>query len=214
MSVANTAKRDTSLQARSLVRPPPSKAAACVCRWWRSLVSDADDATWVHRRRDTRPTYEAFVAFGVLTNHADPCPAVHQYRSLLRQSRNFAAYNFREYAKRRTKDAFREHQGERDERKVQELIQKGLKELQTLKVRAAPELSRTPELRRCIDAMLEERPKNRDRIKHQTMSRDVIVHRQTVVSQFFQLDRLVVEGQASGKQTGDSGGIVRQKDTG
>ncbi|KAI9812699.1 MAG: LYR motif-containing protein 4 [Thelocarpon impressellum] len=76
------------------------------------------------------------------------------YRSLLRQARQFAAYNFREYARRRTRDAFREHAAESDARRVQELMQKGLGELQMLK-------------------------------------------RQTVVSQFFQLDRLVVEGGAS-----------------
>jgi hypothetical protein len=56
------------------------------------------------------------------------------YRSLLRQANQFAAYNFREYAKRRTRDAFREHVGEKDERRVQELVQKGLKELQVMKV--------------------------------------------------------------------------------
>lgn len=38
--------------------------------------------------------------------------------------------------------------------------------------------------------------------------------RQTVISQFYQLDRLVVEGGKTGKQTGGEGGIVRQKDTG
>jgi hypothetical protein len=74
-----------------------------------------------------------------------------QFRSLIRQSNQFAAYNFREYAKRRTKDAFRENKGVEDERRVQELMDKGLRELQMLK-------------------------------------------RQTVVSQFFQLDKLVVEG--------------------
>lgn len=58
-----------------------------------------------------------------------------QYRQLLRQGEQFAAYNFREYAKRRTRDAFREHKGEQDARKVQELVQHGLKELQGLKVR-------------------------------------------------------------------------------
>ncbi|KAF2488870.1 hypothetical protein BU16DRAFT_531916 [Lophium mytilinum] len=93
------------------------------------------------------------------------------YRSLLRQSRQFAAYNFREYAKRRTRDAFREHKGDAGERQIQELMQKGLKELQMLK-------------------------------------------RQTVISQFYQLDRLVVEGGKTGKQKGDEGGLVRQKDTG
>lgn len=90
------------------------------------------------------------------------------FRSLLRQSSQFAAYNFREYAKRRTKDAFREnHDKDLGERETQELIQRGLKELQMMK-------------------------------------------RQTAVSQFFQLDRLVVEGQKTGKQIGEEGGIVRQ----
>ncbi|KAH7079029.1 hypothetical protein BKA63DRAFT_507595 [Paraphoma chrysanthemicola] len=93
------------------------------------------------------------------------------YRSLLRQGNQFAAYNFREYAKRRTRDAFREHRSETEERRVQELFTKGLKELQILK-------------------------------------------RQTVISQFYQLDRLVVEGGKQGKETGDEGGIVRQKDQG
>ncbi|KAK3700389.1 hypothetical protein LTR37_016000 [Vermiconidia calcicola] len=93
------------------------------------------------------------------------------YRSLLRTSKQFSAYNFREYATRRTKDAFREHSTLSDERRIQELMQKGLKELQVLK-------------------------------------------RQTVVSQFFQLDRLVVEGGKTGRQKGNEGGIVRQKDQG
>lgn len=88
-------------------------------------------------------------------------------RSLLRQSSQFAAYNFREYARRRTRDAFRENRGVTEEGKIQDLVQNGLRELQVMK-------------------------------------------RQTVVSQFFQLDRLVVEGGKSGKQTGDKGDIVRQ----
>ncbi|RMZ23877.1 hypothetical protein D0859_12073 [Hortaea werneckii] len=83
------------------------------------------------------------------------------YRSLYRQARQFAAYNFREYAKRRTTDAFREHKSESDARRIQELMQYGLKELQALK-----------------------------------------------------LDRLVVEGGKSGKQTGKHGDIVRQTEHG
>lgn len=43
---------------------------------------------------------------------------------------------------------------------------------------------------------------------------DRYLQRQTIVSQFYQLDRLVVEGGKTGKQIGDEGGIVRQKDTG
>jgi len=57
------------------------------------------------------------------------------YRSLLRQANQFASYNFREYAKRRTKDAFREHAAETDPRQRQELMQRGIKDLQMMKVR-------------------------------------------------------------------------------
>lgn len=60
------------------------------------------------------------------------------YRSLLRESKKFANYNFRMYAWRRTRDAFREHQKEADSRQVQELVQKGLKELQVMKVGKQP----------------------------------------------------------------------------
>ncbi|OAQ99844.1 hypothetical protein LLEC1_06371 [Akanthomyces lecanii] len=65
--------------------------------------------------------------------------APQQVRSLLlRQGEQFTAYNFREYAKRRTRDAFHEHMAEKDSRKVQELIQKGLKELQAMKDSGKP----------------------------------------------------------------------------
>jgi len=93
------------------------------------------------------------------------------YRSLLRQSNQFAAYNFREYFKRRTRDAFREHKGETNEETVKGLLEKARMELQVLK-------------------------------------------RQSVISQFYQLDQLVVEGGKTGKQSGKHGGITRQKDTG
>ncbi|KAI1198274.1 iron-sulfur cluster biosynthesis protein-like protein Isd11 [Nemania serpens] len=93
------------------------------------------------------------------------------YRQLFRTGNQFESYNFREYAKRRTRDAFRGNKDVEDPRQIQDLIQKGLKELQVIK-------------------------------------------RQTVVSQFYQLDRLVVEGGISGKQKGASGDRVRQKDTG
>ncbi|KAK2743420.1 hypothetical protein FQN57_004885 [Myotisia sp. PD_48] len=93
------------------------------------------------------------------------------FRSLLRESKNFSDYNFREYARRRTIDGFKEHQHESEERKIQEFIQRGLKDLRSMK-------------------------------------------RQTVISQFYQSDRLVVEGQEAGKETGNEGGIVRQLDSG
>ncbi|KAJ8121857.1 hypothetical protein ONZ43_g1799 [Nemania bipapillata] len=103
------------------------------------------------------------------------------YRQLLRTGDKFQAYNFREYAKRRTRDAFRESKGVEDPRQIQDLIQKGLKDLEIMKVRTAFLAG---------------------------------IARQTVVSQFYQIDRLVVEGGMSGKQKGSSGDRARQKDTG
>lgn len=94
-----------------------------------------------------------------------------QYRQLLRQGNQFAAYNFREYAKRRTRDAFHENRAVQDPRRVQELVQKGLKELQMLKVRG---VSAVRGGRGCVA--------------------DDGMQRQTVISQFYQNDRLVVEG--------------------
>ncbi|KAJ5772143.1 LYR family protein [Penicillium odoratum] len=93
------------------------------------------------------------------------------FRSLMRQSTQFSNYNFREYAIRKTRDSFREHQNETEDRRIQELIQSGLQDLRLLK-------------------------------------------RQTTISQFYQMDKLVVEGQKTGKETGEHGGIVRQKDDG
>ncbi|KAL2161217.1 hypothetical protein VTH06DRAFT_8437 [Thermothelomyces fergusii] len=90
---------------------------------------------------------------------------------LLRQGNQFTAYNFREYARRRTRDAFRENKNVEDPRRIQELVQKGLEQLQMLK-------------------------------------------RQTTISQFYRLDRLVVEGGISGKDRPGHGETVRQKDTG
>ncbi|KAK0387715.1 hypothetical protein NLU13_3960 [Sarocladium strictum] len=93
------------------------------------------------------------------------------YRQLLRQGSQFSAYNFREYAKRRTRDAFHDNKSIDDPRQIQELVQKGLKELQVMK-------------------------------------------RQTVIGQFYQLDRLVVEGGISGKDHGGEGQVMRQKEQG
>jgi hypothetical protein len=77
-----------------------------------------------------------FPSFTSLRNRSKSVNAnrVSQYRSLLRQANQFASYNFREYAKRRTRDAFRENKDEIDERKVRDLLQKGLTELEVMKV--------------------------------------------------------------------------------
>ncbi|KAG6045353.1 hypothetical protein E4U39_002457 [Claviceps sp. Clav50 group G5] len=93
------------------------------------------------------------------------------YRQLLRQGEQFTAYNFREYAKRRTRDAFRENKSVQDARQIQDLVQKGLKELELLK-------------------------------------------RQTIIGQFYMMDRLVIEAGISGKDNSSDGHVARQKEQG
>ncbi|KAI5259543.1 hypothetical protein E4T42_00207 [Aureobasidium subglaciale] len=151
------------------------------------------------------------------------------YRKLLRQGNQFAAYNFREYAVRRTKDAFRQHVAESDSSKIQELLSRGNTELQMLKTRCEVAVY-------CVlHAVVAECSKSEDERGMQFLlrpPRDCIpalhifsqwfesrlltsgFQRQTVVSQFFQLDRLVVEGGKTGKQTGNKGDIVRQTEHG
>lgn len=67
------------------------------------------------------------------------------YRQLLRQSKQFALYNFREYATRRTRDGFRDNMTVTDAGKVHELMEKGQKELQMLKVSGEREREREKE---------------------------------------------------------------------
>lgn len=115
-----------------------------------------------------------------------------QYRQLLRQGEQFAAYNFREYAKRRTKDAFREHKDVQDEREIQELMQKGLKELQSMKVgRSVSQHVVGLEVSMCADLRFGQFGVL---VGHDLRTITDFTQRQTLVSQFYQLDRLVVEG--------------------
>ncbi|KZT60007.1 hypothetical protein CALCODRAFT_492997 [Calocera cornea HHB12733] len=55
------------------------------------------------------------------------------YTTMLRTSRTFASYNFRNYFIRRTKEKFREHANETNPAKVSELYQDGMKELEVLR---------------------------------------------------------------------------------
>ncbi|KAJ1918193.1 hypothetical protein H4219_002750 [Mycoemilia scoparia] len=52
------------------------------------------------------------------------------YRNLLRSSRLFKTYNFREYVYRRSRDAFRENKNVSDSEKIQELLKEGNRQLQ------------------------------------------------------------------------------------
>lgn len=58
------------------------------------------------------------------------------YKALLRHSARFSDYNFREYAKRRTRDAFREHLTEADSEAVRRLYYEGLNNLAIVKRQA------------------------------------------------------------------------------
>ncbi|KAI0054748.1 hypothetical protein BV25DRAFT_1816581 [Artomyces pyxidatus] len=58
---------------------------------------------------------------------------LHLYASMLRTSRSFSSYNFRQYFLRRTKSSFRAIQNEQDANKVSALYNEGVKELAVLK---------------------------------------------------------------------------------
>ncbi|KAI0074617.1 hypothetical protein K474DRAFT_1601198 [Panus rudis PR-1116 ss-1] len=58
---------------------------------------------------------------------------LHLYSSLLRTSRGFSSYNFRQYFVRRTKSVFREIQDEKDPAKLSAFYNDKVKELATLK---------------------------------------------------------------------------------
>ncbi|KAH9984151.1 hypothetical protein BJV77DRAFT_953353 [Russula vinacea] len=55
------------------------------------------------------------------------------YASMLRTSRSFSSYNFREYFLRRTKSTFKEMQNEKDPARVAALYNESVKELTALK---------------------------------------------------------------------------------
>jgi len=55
------------------------------------------------------------------------------YRSLLRTGNQFSQYGFREYARRRTRDGFREHRKETDPNRIHELVNRGVSDLQMMK---------------------------------------------------------------------------------
>ncbi|XP_038070137.1 LYR motif-containing protein 4-like [Patiria miniata] len=55
------------------------------------------------------------------------------YREILRESKKFTGYNYREYALRRTKVAFRENKSLTDEAKIKALIQEAEENLQIIK---------------------------------------------------------------------------------
>ncbi|GFN97515.1 lyr motif-containing protein 4 [Plakobranchus ocellatus] len=58
------------------------------------------------------------------------------YKQLLKESGKLSDYNFRAYAIRRTKDAFKENKNITDSKQIQSLIQKAQENLEVLKRQA------------------------------------------------------------------------------
>ncbi|XP_041625818.1 LYR motif-containing protein 4 isoform X3 [Vulpes lagopus] len=51
------------------------------------------------------------------------------YRAMLRESKHFSAYNYRTYAVRRIRDAFRENKNVKDPAEIQALVNKAKRDL-------------------------------------------------------------------------------------
>lgn len=66
-----------------------------------------------------------------------------EYRKFLRGANQFAAYNFREYSRRRARDAFRQHRCETDPARIQALLARGREDLLVLQVAPPPRSTRT-----------------------------------------------------------------------
>ncbi|XP_052635793.1 LYR motif-containing protein 4 isoform X5 [Harpia harpyja] len=54
------------------------------------------------------------------------------YRALLRESQRFSGYNYRTYAIRRIRDAFRENKNIKDSEKIEELVNKAKVNLEVI----------------------------------------------------------------------------------
>ncbi|KAM6350022.1 LOW QUALITY PROTEIN: LYR motif-containing protein 4 [Podargus strigoides] len=54
------------------------------------------------------------------------------YRALLRESQRFSGYNYRTYAIRRIRDAFRENKNIKDSEKIEELVNKAKANLEVI----------------------------------------------------------------------------------
>uniref|UniRef100_A0A9L0JN76 LYR motif containing 4 n=1 Tax=Equus asinus TaxID=9793 RepID=A0A9L0JN76_EQUAS len=55
------------------------------------------------------------------------------YRAMLRESKHFSAYNYRTYAVRRIRDAFRENKNVKDPVEIQALVNKAKRDLEIIR---------------------------------------------------------------------------------
>ncbi|XP_031215489.1 LYR motif-containing protein 4 isoform X2 [Mastomys coucha] len=55
------------------------------------------------------------------------------YRAMMRESKHFSAYNYRMYAVRRIRDAFRENKNVKDPVEIQALVNKAKRDLEIIR---------------------------------------------------------------------------------
>ncbi|XP_044914497.1 LYR motif-containing protein 4 isoform X5 [Prionailurus viverrinus] len=60
------------------------------------------------------------------------------YRAMLRESKHFSAYNYRTYAVRRIRDAFRENKNVKDPVEIQTLVNKAKRDLEIIRRQSLP----------------------------------------------------------------------------
>ncbi|EHH17926.1 hypothetical protein EGK_14437 [Macaca mulatta] len=59
------------------------------------------------------------------------------YRAMLRESKRFSSYNYRTYAVRRIRDAFRENKNVKDPVEIQTLVNKAKRDLEVIRRQVA-----------------------------------------------------------------------------
>ncbi|XP_045148762.1 LYR motif-containing protein 4 isoform X1 [Echinops telfairi] len=73
------------------------------------------------------------------------------YRAMLRESKHFTAYNYRTYAIRRIRDAFRENKNVKDPVEIQTLVNKAQRDLEIIR-RQCPGMQKKETITRFISA--------------------------------------------------------------
>ncbi|KAM6375608.1 LYR motif-containing protein 4 isoform 1-T2 [Alca torda] len=71
------------------------------------------------------------------------------YRALLRESQRFSSYNYRTYAIRRIRDAFRENKSIKDSEKIEELVNKAKANLEVIRRQVRDLSALRSDLERC-----------------------------------------------------------------
>ncbi|XP_037237649.1 LYR motif-containing protein 4 isoform X4 [Falco rusticolus] len=76
------------------------------------------------------------------------------YRALLRESQRFSGYNYRMYAIRRIRDAFKENKNIKDSEKIEELVKKAKANLEVIHRQIARTTSTVFRSQFCLENLL------------------------------------------------------------